>query len=77
MEAAEKGGYDHFLLKEIYEQPKAVADTLNPRIKDNEIDPGHPENFHCGLRFCQLHRHDGKIYFRGHGPDSGGGRCGQ
>ena len=37
MEAAEKGGYDHFLLKEIYEQPKAVADTLNPRIKDNEI----------------------------------------
>ena len=30
LEAAEKGGYDHFLLKEIYEQPKAVADTLNP-----------------------------------------------
>ena len=31
-DAAEKGGYEHFMLKEIYEQPKAVADTLNPRI---------------------------------------------
>jgi len=31
--AAEKGGYEHFMLKEMYEQPKAVADTLNPRIK--------------------------------------------
>lgn len=37
MEAAEKGGYEHFMLKEIYEQPKAVRDTLSPRIKDNEI----------------------------------------
>ena len=27
--AAEKGGYDHFMLKEIYDQPKAIADTLN------------------------------------------------
>ncbi len=35
--AAEKGGYDYFMLKEIYEQPKAVADTLNPRLKDGEI----------------------------------------
>ncbi len=37
MEAAEKGGYEHFMLKEIYEQPKAVRDTISPRIKDNEI----------------------------------------
>lgn len=37
MEAAEKGGYEHFMLKEIYEQPKAVRDTINPRIKDGEI----------------------------------------
>lgn len=36
--AAEKGGYEHFMLKEMYEQPKAVADTLNPRIKDNYIE---------------------------------------
>lgn len=35
--AAEKGGYEHFMLKEINEQPKAVADTLNPRIKDGTI----------------------------------------
>lgn len=35
--AAEKGGYEHFLLKEIYEQPKAIRDTINPRIKDLEI----------------------------------------
>ena len=32
MSAAEKGGYQHFMLKEIMEQPKAVADTVNPRI---------------------------------------------
>lgn len=35
--AAEKGGYEHFMLKEIYEQPKAVRDTINPRIRDNDI----------------------------------------
>ncbi|MDD3174284.1 MAG: glutamine--fructose-6-phosphate transaminase (isomerizing), partial [Herbinix sp.] len=35
--AAEKGGYEHFMLKEIHEQPKAVRDTLNPRIRDNDI----------------------------------------
>jgi glucosamine--fructose-6-phosphate aminotransferase (isomerizing) len=35
--AAEKGGYEHFMLKEIYEQPKAVRDTISPRIKGNEI----------------------------------------
>lgn len=36
-EAAEKGGYEHFMMKEIYEQPKAVQDTISPRIKDGEI----------------------------------------
>ncbi len=35
--AAEKGGYEYFMLKEIYEQPKAIRDTINPRIKDDEI----------------------------------------
>lgn len=35
--AAEKGGYEHFMLKEIHEQPKAVRDTINPRIRGNEI----------------------------------------
>ncbi|PXV87302.1 glutamine--fructose-6-phosphate transaminase [Lachnotalea glycerini] len=37
IEAAEKGGYEHFMLKEINEQPKAVADTLNPRLKDGKV----------------------------------------
>ncbi|MGN0164573.1 MAG: glutamine--fructose-6-phosphate transaminase (isomerizing) [Lachnospiraceae bacterium] len=37
-EAAEKGGYEHFMLKEIYEQPKAIADTLNPHIIDGKIE---------------------------------------
>lgn len=35
--AAEKNGYEHFMLKEIYEQPKAVRDTISPRIKDDKI----------------------------------------
>ncbi len=35
--AAEKGGYEHFMLKEMYEQPKTVRDTMNPRIKDGQI----------------------------------------
>ena len=35
--AAEKEGFEHFMLKEIYEQPKAVADTISPRIKDGKI----------------------------------------
>ena len=35
--AAEKGGYEHFMLKEIYEQPKTINDTISPRIKDNDI----------------------------------------
>lgn len=35
--AAEKGGYEHFMLKEMHEQAKTVTDTLSPRIKDNEI----------------------------------------
>ena len=35
--AAEKDGYEHFMLKEIHEQPKAVRDTLNSRVKDGKI----------------------------------------
>lgn len=38
VEAAEKGGYAHFMLKEIHEQPKAVADTLASAIKNGKID---------------------------------------
>mgnify|MGYP000929581306 CR=1 FL=1 len=35
MESAEKGGFEHFMLKEIHEQPKALKDTMTSRIKDN------------------------------------------
>ncbi len=37
-EAAEKGGFEHFMLKEIHEQPKAVRDTLGCYITDGKID---------------------------------------
>lgn len=37
MNAAEKGGYEHFMLKEMHEQPKAVKDTLTPRIKNSDV----------------------------------------
>ena len=37
IEAAEKGGYDHFMLKEIMEQPRAVKAALTPRIQDGRI----------------------------------------
>ena len=35
--AAEKGGFEHFMLKEMYEQPKAILDTFSPRIKGDNI----------------------------------------
>ena len=37
-EAAEKGGFEHFMMKEIHEQPKAIEDTLNSVVKDGKID---------------------------------------
>ena len=37
-EAAEKAGFEHFMMKEIHEQPKAVQDTLGSVIKNNCID---------------------------------------
>ena len=37
LSAAEKGGYEHFMLKEIYEQPKALANTISPRIRDGKV----------------------------------------
>ena len=36
-EAAEKGGYEHFMLKEIHEQPKVIRDTINSVVKDGSI----------------------------------------
>ena len=37
VEAAEKGGYDHFMLKEIMEQPRALKATIDPRVKNGKI----------------------------------------
>lgn len=37
-EAAEKGGYEHFMMKEIHEQPRAIQDTMNSKMKDGRID---------------------------------------
>ena len=37
MSAAEKGGYEHFMIKEIMEQPRAIAQTIQPRIRDGQI----------------------------------------
>lgn len=39
-EAAEKAGFEHFMLKEIHEQPKAVRDTVNSVVRDGKIDLG-------------------------------------
>ena len=36
-DAAEKAGYEHFMLKEMHEQPKTLADTLSPRLKKDDI----------------------------------------
>ena len=44
MDAAEKGGYEHFMLKEIHEQPTAVKTTISPRITD-----GLPNLEECGI----------------------------
>lgn len=51
-ESAEKGGYEHFMLKEIHEQPKAVQDTVGAYVKDGHIDfseVGLTEDFLKGL----------------------------
>ncbi len=45
LEAAEKGGYDHFMLKEIFEQPKVCKDTLNGKLLDEGV---HFDSFDFG-----------------------------
>lgn len=44
VESAQKGGYEHFMLKEIHEQPDAIRNTVSPRVKD-----GLPNFGECGL----------------------------
>ena len=50
-ESAEKAGFEHFMIKEIYEQPKAIADTLNSIIED-----GHINLTHVGLNKEQIRK---------------------
>ena len=50
-EAAEKGGFKHFMLKEIYEQPSAIAETLNGRIRNNDII--FEDEFRLGNKFLK------------------------
>ena len=37
-EAAEKGGFEHFMMKEIHEQPRAILDTINSIVKDDKVN---------------------------------------
>ena len=64
--AAEKGGFEHFMLKEIHEQPKAVRDTINAYVKDGKID------FIIDDLPVFSWQDDGKEY----GPVLGGGKIG-
>lgn len=41
IDTAEKGGFDHFMLKEIYDQPQAIRDTLSSRVKEGRVDLSH------------------------------------
>lgn len=52
MDAAEKGGYEHFMLKEIHEQPTAVKTTISPRIVN-----GMPDLSECGLTIEELKKY--------------------
>ncbi len=69
--AAEKGGYAHFMLKEICEQPDALKKTINPRIKN-----GLPDFSECGLTDEKLrsYRH---IYIVGCGSAMHAGMVGK
>jgi len=44
-ELAEKSGYDHFMLKEIHEQPRAITETLNGRVEDGKVNIKEELNF--------------------------------
>ena len=72
VDAAEKGGYEHFMFKEIMEQPEALRRAIFPRIRDGEVvledfglDRGVPakcrQDLHRGLRL---------LLPRGHGRQS-------
>ena len=87
-ESAEKGGYEHFMLKEIHEQPKAVQDMIGAYVKDGVIDfteVGITEETFANLQAAHLHRglrislpcgHGGQICAGRPGGDPGGSGSG-
>ena len=85
VDAAEKGGYEHFMLKEMYEQPKAIADTFSPRIRwsgDRDrgiryVGGGNPGGEENRSRWAAARLSRGvQIRDRGNGKDPGrGGSC--
>ena len=85
-EAAEKGGYPHFMLKEINEQPAAITATVSPRVENGLPDLRVPEltderlrRMHGasgGLRHGHARGHGGQGCYRGAGPGAcTGGDC--
>lgn len=75
-EAAEKGGFEHFMMKEIHEQPKAVQDTLNSVIKNGAIDLSSVEitedeikNFEQIQWFAAKYANAHDVFFVGRGID--------
>ena len=55
-ESAEKGGFEHFMMKEIHEQPRAVRDTVNALVKGEEIDLSESGLTEDEIRACsQIH----------------------
>ncbi|MBO5459139.1 MAG: glutamine--fructose-6-phosphate transaminase (isomerizing) [Lachnospira sp.] len=71
VDAAEKGGYEHFMLKEIYEQPSAVRDTISHRITD-----GMPDFSNDGIDMEQLKKYR-QIFIVGCGTAMHAGMVGQ
>ena len=69
--AAQKGGYEHFMLKEIHEQPEAVRNTVSPRVKD-----GLPNFEECGLTAEKI-RNYRNIYIVGCGSAMHSGMVGK
>ena len=69
--AAQKGGYEHFMLKEIHEQPEAVRNTVSPRVKD-----GLPDFSECGLTADRIKSYK-NIYIVGCGSAMHSGMVGK
>lgn len=69
--AAQKGGYKHFMLKEIHEQPAAIKNTVSPRVKN-----GMPDFSECGLTEERLRSYE-NIYIVGCGSAMHAGLVGK